>query len=315
MAENTSDPGQGENRILDSDVTRCEVTNRGEAVTDALKDAGWKGGPVACVLLHLSPDNEKVTRGEFILRGDDKRDVQWEAHKIWPEADKRIMTTINVPPLDSFTFSDGGLTSDLLEEENVVHFHNLHREGRRPEPLLQADREDRGVGKFCLRIVGHPTKTGSDGIARVKYTVLLFPEDKDTTLVVSAHVNRAEWPGLKLVDGELPVLPAPTAPWGCPIIPIFIPGQPLEQRPRVPSSAALRAAIAAIMRRCGLPDCSRTGAKVKEKWDKIKRSQAAPPQKQPPTPWPEASTPTASQNNVTGKTPRKVHSKTILPEW
>ena len=47
----------GRDKVLETDISNCEVQNVGEAVNNVLRDYGWVGGPVCGVMLHLSPDN------------------------------------------------------------------------------------------------------------------------------------------------------------------------------------------------------------------------------------------------------------------
>jgi len=291
-------------RILDSDLMDGEATNRGEAVSEILAKAGRSDNEtVACILLTLSPDNQKVTRGELVVRGLEKKEYEWEAHKIWPPADKRITTTISLPALDSFTFSDGGLTSDYMEDEEIVHFHHLRREGRPAEPVLEVDRRDRGIGKFCIRLICNISKDSSaEHGVKLKYTVVLYPGEKGVITAMTPAAARPEWPGIKLGDGEIRMLPKPTSPWGCPITPVIIAGQPFSDLPRAPSSPNLRAAIGAIMRRCGQPELSRTGAKVLEKWDKLVKNPGSLHQKKPSVVWPaEQPARPASQPQYSGR--------------
>jgi len=251
-------------------------------------------------VLTLSPDNERVAGGEFVTRGVEVKDFVWESHKLWPKADKRVVTTVTMPALDSFSFKDGGLTSDFLPDDEVVHFHNLVREGRPAEPVLEADREERGVGKFCLRLIGNVSKGSSEDGMKIKFWVMLYPEDKDVILGMSASAKKPEWPGVKLGEGEMRLLPLPTAAWGCPVVPILVPGQPFEELPRAPSSPALRSAIGAIMRYCGQPESSRTGGKTMEKWDKLAKNTGTLTAKRPAVTWPADQLPTTNPPGVTG---------------
>jgi len=296
-------------RILDSDVGRCEASNRGSAIDDILRDAGREDNePVACLVLTLSPDNERVAGGEFVTRGVEVKDFVWESHKLWPKADKRVVTTVTMPALDSFSFKDGGLTSDFLSDEDVVHYHSLVREGRPAEPVLEADREERGVGRFCLRLICNVSKGSSEDGVKIKFWVMLYPEDRNVLLVMSASTKRPEWPGVKLGEGEMRLLPLPAAPWGCPVIPILVPGQPFEELPRAPSSPVLRSAIGAIMRRCGQPERNRTGGKTMEMWDKLAKNPGTLTAKKPAVTWPADQLPTTNTAGVTGNEHFNSHS-------
>jgi len=281
---------------------RCEVANRGEAVDDALRRlAGWGGGPAAGILLHLSPDNERVIGGEIVTRGADAREITWEAARIWPQADKRVTVTYMLPALDNFSFTGGTLASDIVDGTEVVHFYHITREGRAQQPLLNADLATRGIGAFCLRMVCTLAMVGdAQQEVGLRYYIMLFPASKEEMQARSELTARAEWPGLKLADGTVPLLPVAAQRWGCPILPLLLPGQPFAAVARAPSSAALRAAISAVMRTAGAPEVSRSGASATAKWDKTTKNPASLTRKPTTLLWPAAQ-PAASQQTATGR--------------
>jgi len=281
------------------EFNRCEVANRGEAIDDAFRRlAGWGGGPAAGVLLHLSPDNERVVGGEIVTRGADAREITWEAAKVWPEADKRVTITFVLPVLENFLFTGGSMASDIIDGAETVHFLHITREGRPQQPLLNADLVARGIGAFCLRMVCTLSGDHQQGLG-LKYYIMLFPASKEEMQARSDLTTRAEWPGLKLADGVLPLLPMAARRWGCPILPLLLPGQPFAAVARAPSSAALRDAIGAIMRTAGAPEVSRSGASTTAKWDKIVRNPATLVRKPTTLLWP-ATQPAASQQATAG---------------
>ena len=277
----------GQNRILETDISNCEVNNVGEDINDVLKDQGWAGGPVCCILLHLSPDNERVSHGVFLARGVDEKEFKVEVTKLWQDANIGVTLTVRMPELDSFVFSDGGLTSDLLPDQEVVHFYHETRDGGASAPILSTQLGEWGIGKFCLRLVCHASKNSSEGRGiMVKYYVMLFPGGRAQLEQMSAHVTNASWPGLKLGEGEMPMLPKPTRPWGCPVLPIIKPGIPFATRGRAPGSGVLRHCIAAVMSRSGAPDVSRSATSLAAKWEKTAKNPATFTTKEPPVTWP-----------------------------
>jgi len=280
--------------IAETDINTCELENTGESVEDVLKDAGWSEEQVAAVLLHLGPDNERVDRAELTVRGKEDRSAKWEGVKLWPKCKKEVTVTIHLPQLDSWTFQEGGLTSDIIEDEELVHyFHSL--KDKRPSPILQGF-EEWGIGRFCARMVAHPSLIGVDkNEVGLKYCVLLYPTDKEALLKMSENAKHPSWPGLKLADGELRLLPQPSTPWGCPILPLILPAAPFEEQPNAPNSRLLRAAIGGVMTRCGAPDISRSAETLLPKWTKLTRDRAAFKAKTPPLSWPANQTPAAQR--------------------
>ena len=73
----------------------------------------------------------------------------------------RVNVKIRLPCLDSFTFTDGGLTSDFLPGDEVIHYLHELREGAAPKPIVSNNLEEWGVGIFCLRLVCHLAKSSS----------------------------------------------------------------------------------------------------------------------------------------------------------
>ena len=285
--------------IADSDITNFEVDNIGEAVTDALAGQGWNGEPVGTVLLQLSPDNERVAAGNFCARGRDEREFKIRAEKAWLDADLSVTVTIRMPELDSFSFSDGGLTSDWLQDEEVVHYFHVTQEDGTARPILTPNLEEWGIGKFCLRLVCFPAKACSrkKGVV-LKYFLMMYPASKTELTQMSPHTRSGSWPGLKLGEGEMAVLPRPSAPWGCPIVALLKPAVEFAQLAKAPSAAALRHAIACIMRRCGMPDVSRGATSLTSKWERFRTAPASFTTKEVPLVWPLPERPATAPGNT-----------------
>ena len=278
--------------ISETDIQNCEAQNSGEAINDILKDYGWDGKPTGGILLHLSPDNARIAAGTFFTRGEEEKEYTINAGKVWVDGDMNVTITIRLPAMDSFNFSDGGLTSDFLPGEEVVHYLHENREGGAARPILSNDLARWGVGKFCLRLVCHLAKHSSlrNG-AVLKYHVMIYPASSGALRLMSEHVSHASWPGIKLGDGELQLLPTPTTPWGCPLLPIMRPGVPFETAPQAPNAVALRHAIAGIMSRCGAPDAARSAASLAAKWEKLKTNSGDFNPKPAPVTWPATTPP------------------------
>ena len=133
MALPDSELFQGSDQnICDTDIQNCETKDNREAITDILTDYGWNQRAVGGILLHLSLDNERIVASCFFMRGTEEKEYEVSAAKLWTEGDMRVNVTIRLPMLDSFVFSDGGLTSDFLPGDEVVHYlHELREGGRR----------------------------------------------------------------------------------------------------------------------------------------------------------------------------------------
>ena len=288
MPDLDKDLFRGSSQVAEEDLARGEVNNIGEDVTNVLTSFDWEGGPVACILLQLSPDNERIAAGSLITRGREDREYTLDASKVWQDATLGVTLTIRLPELDSFTFTDGGLTSDFLPDEDCIHFFHAAREGGTSAPILTANLAQQGIGRFCTSLVCQLAKSScaARGVI-LKYTLMLFPASRGELLQMSERVTSGSWPGIRLGEGEMPLLPRPSADWGCPVLPLIRPAISFSVLGRAPGSTALRQAIGAIMRRCGGPESSRNAASLHAKWDRIKRSPANFAEKEVPVTWPE----------------------------
>ena len=284
--------------ISNEDIANNEVENIGESVTTVLANHGWKGEPVGVILLQLSPDNERVASGQFSTRGRDEREFKMRAEKIWLDADLNVTVTIRMPELDSFVFTDGGLTSDWLPDDEVIHFYHGQQEEGAPRPIVTPTLDEWGIGRFCLRLVCYPAKTCSQekGVV-IKYFIMLYPASRAELTAMSPHTMNASWPGLKLGEGELALLPKPSSNWGCPAVALLRPAVPFSQLPKAPSSATLRHAIACIMRRCGAPDVSRGAQSLTAKWERFRNTPTSFATREAPLMWPQAARPPAAAGN------------------
>ena len=253
------------------EIERGALRNLTSDVAERLKGFGWLGRIAGCICLTLSPDNKSVRAGVLAVRGPvDDKELRVDSNKIWPAASADTCVSIKLPAANIFKFGDGGLCSDYVAEEEVQHAVYENTEGRGPTPVLEADYEERGIGSFCIRMTCIISKSSSarTGVM-LKWTVLLFPDAKERILELYEGAKSPAWPGLRLTEGELPMLPRPTTAWRCPMIPLVLPGQVISQSLDLPAPEDLRRTIGAIMAKGVLPETSRTGNAVTTKWRRL----------------------------------------------
>ncbi len=273
------------------DRGKCEVANFSTHVDQALGRYGWTGDLAACVVLTLNGDNTSVIEGCLVVRGKPRtKTCQIEASKVWQGVDQGILLTVDLGDLQAFSFAAGGLYSDFTDGDQVVHHFAVTEDGR-PRPLLAGEVRDKGIGPFCLRLVCQVAKDSNiEKEVGLTYTLLIFPGSA-ASLADKGLVTRGPgWPGVKLTEGEMTVLPKPTVAWRCPILPLILPGTALSQEPVIPPAAALREAIAGIMRKAGLPDCCKSAASLANKWSKLERKREELQMKEPAMMWPAVET-------------------------
>lgn len=273
---------------------RLEVKNWRDEVEEKLKQRGWDGTAGCCsVGLFLSADNALVEAGAFIVSGPvDGKQLCIEATRIWPNADARAALILRFRNGGIFTFSEGGLASDIIASEAVEHSLVATADGRQPAPILAAQYEDWGWKGFCLRMLCHISKKSStrSGVI-IGYTILLFPMEKEALLERYELAQSAAWPGIRIAEGQLPLLPRPTTPWGCPVLPLLRTGTPLAEGGTLPSGEVLRAAIGAIMGQQATAETGRTGSAVLAKWEKLANNPEEMVLREGETTWPKTSMP------------------------
>lgn len=283
------------------DVKQAEVRNFTSDVTATLAENGWSGtGPCSCIGLTLSADNKRVEKGTFLVRGKlSDEQVKIDADKIWPAADKKAVLGLRLPDGGAFTFSEAGLSSDLLEQNAVQHGFYAVEADKAPAVIMENDYNAWGFGAFCIRLSCVISKSSSAlrGIV-IKYTAYLFPESKENMIATYELAQSPAWPGMRLCEGEMPLLLRPSVAWGCPIMPLLQTGAPLGSTPTLPDQEEMRKAIATIINRSCVPETGRTGATLVAKWRKIANNRENLVMKAGPVTWP---TTQAAAHTTSGK--------------
>ena len=194
------------------EIEKGALRNLTSDVAEKLKAFGWLGRPAGCICLTLSPDNKDVRAGVLAVRGRmEDKELRVDSSKIWPAASADTFLSIRLPAADIFSFNDGGLCSDYVTSAEVQHAVYTNTEGRAPTTLLEADYEEQGIGSFCIRMTCVISKNSSARAGvMLKWTVLLFPEEKERMLELYKGAKSPAWPGLRMTEGELTMLPRPT---------------------------------------------------------------------------------------------------------
>ena len=279
----------GGNQIDGSDLAKTEVQNMGIGVDAVLKQFGGKGKATGCVVLHLSPDNRRVDRANFVVRGElEEKEIRMECSKLWQDADLNTIVTIRFPRSDIFKFEEMGLWSELVPDEEIVHYYHAMPEGQNPTPILTPDLARWGIGEFCARMVCQVAKASSPtrGVV-IKYQIYLFPRSTREILEMGEAPRHGAWPGLKVAEGEFPLGPKPTTAWQCPILPLIIPGTSFANLAVAPTADRLRQGIANVMTRVEIPEGSKSLAALLAKWERIRRSPLEAASRSPQTSWPK----------------------------
>lgn len=255
----------GTEAIPDQLVKRLLTPSLGDRVTDCLTGLGWEGQIIAAVGLTLSVDGQRVENAEFFMRGELLHaPVQISANKLFEGAEKEVMLSITIPEAQLFNFKNGTLCSEFLPGDAV----NV-QVSRHEEQIAVADWAAYNVHQFCLRLICYLDKSSNAKRGRgphIKFTILLFPQSVDELAERSGATQAANWPGIKIAEGNCGFFPEASAgAFGMPLLPILCTRQRAENSVSVPSLPQLRFAIAETMRTAALPVvCATRAALVKK---------------------------------------------------
>jgi hypothetical protein len=109
-----------------------------------------------------------------------------------------------------------------------VHYFQTKEENGVLKPVLSAKLTELGIGGFCLRMSCQLSRssTATTGVW-LKYTQLVFPERKETILKTHIAAKNPAWPGLKIMEGDMAVLPRPSEAGSAPSCPFYGQAHPL----------------------------------------------------------------------------------------
>jgi len=257
----------------------------GAALSTTLRRCGWQSNRGAGIVAELSPDNKHVARAQFFIQGIlSEQPGTVAANKLWERADKAVNLSITFPPGDAFSFASGTLASEYLHSDEVKIACS-----KNGAVVLPTDYDAHGIGDFSLRLVAYLDRTsnGAQG-PRAKYTVLGFPASEDSMRDTSDLAVDVGWPGVKLLEGTADFTPLPAQEgWGCPFLPILMPGADLDTAPNVPSGAELRFAMAKVMATARLATPCTSAASMSKKWQKLVQDPNSLEDRLPSISWPE----------------------------
>jgi hypothetical protein len=250
---------------------------------------GWDGKLAGGIVLQLSEDGSLARRGAFTLLGQlAEQPVVIPAFKIWDKASKDLTATITLPKAEDFSFLDGGLCSDYIDEDEIQFAITKGH-----TPVLPPQYRQHKITGLALRMLAHLARgsNGRGGLA-IKLTLLGFPLNVDELRQEGEATQSAAWAGIRLFEAECSLFPlAPLNSWGCPIYPLLhrVDGE----KSCTASNQELQFAMGAVMgTACNPTACTNTTA-LKRFWTAM----AADPEKAVPTPphitWPLCERPAA----------------------
>lgn len=262
---------------------RLHADSLGHPITQTLSNLGWRGDLVAGIGLELTPDNKRVRRGEFFLRGVPTKDIiEISASDLWPAAATDVKLMVTLPDASLFNFSSGTLASEYVASENFRY--NFKKADANIVPTEWAAN---GVGETALRAICHLDKTsnGRQG-PRAKITFLIFPRSTEELMDVSDSTQSPAWPGFRVLESTCDFHTS-QQDWKDPICPLIILGSAFYGAPNLPPGQEIRHHIAAIMRTARRPTTCTKGKTLTKQWAKA-LADVEELEQEPSITWPEA---------------------------
>jgi hypothetical protein len=248
----------------------------------AARSLGWDGKLTGAVVLHLAENGATVRRGFFNLIGKlADEPIVLPASKIWMGAARDTTITITLPPADAFSFLDGNLCSDYMDQDEIQF-----AVAKGNTPILPPHYRQNGINGLSLRMLAHVAR-GSNGRGglKIKLTLLAFPLDVDDLRQESEATQSAAWAGIKIFEAESPLFPAaPMGGWGNPLYPLLY--QPNQVQPCTASNKELRAAISAIMCGAAAPTACTNTTALHKFWETMSADPEAAEPAIPHITWP-----------------------------
>ena len=169
------------------------------------------------------------------------------------------------------------------------------------EELTQA-----GVFEWSLRMVcGLAKSCCARWGVWLSTSILIFPESEERMLDMTPAAASLAWPGIKLSEGEVAVLPVARRKaralrgraWGSPVTPAMQLGTEWSPEAGPLHIAEVAAAIGALLNTGCLTETSVAQESTRKKWEKIAKAPADLRKKKADRSWPAAAAPVAKKGN------------------
>jgi len=282
---------QGDERIPPDILSKLYVDSPSRVQPAVANRLGWDGKLAGTVILELAEGGATVRRGFFSLLGPlADQPVVIPAYKIWAGAARDITVTITLPPAEAFSFLDGTLASDYMDQDEI---NFVVSKGH--TPILPTHYRRNHITGLALRMLVHLAKgsNGRGGLA-VKLTLLAFPRDVEDLREEGEATQHAGWAGIKIFEAESPLFPAaPLGQWGNPIYPLLY--RHSISAPCTATNQELRSAIAALMNTACTPTACTSTAALQRFWDSAQTDPDSVQAGQPNITWPHEERPARAE--------------------
>ena len=195
---------KGKRDLTLAEVQKLETLCSGDPVTLTLHTFGWAQGDTAVgVIITLTPDNANVASSElFARRPILEQTLTYQAAKIWLKADKSVTFNLQLPDSEKFVFASGGVFSEYLASQELSFSFSRAAENGETQKIPRPEWNNLGISDFCIRLIGQfavrkaTNKKAEEIVA--KFTVLIFPENRETLDLLADATQDPSWPGIKL---------------------------------------------------------------------------------------------------------------------
>ena len=280
---------------LSRDVLESMCTlGLGTACHGKLKERGWENLAAGFLGFSLLGDNKRISTGNLYLCGSifptNKTCCSFTAKRLWPDIEDNIKLNFGFENLALFQLREN-LVSDYIDGSNFTH-SVVSTTQDAVKLLSPAEAAEAGLGNFCVRAFVHPISE-----SYLKLVVLIFPQSKDDLLDLFPLAINKGFPGMSLLDKDIPIIPGVSDPWRLPFLPFLVKGSP--STPLAVEGQDLREKVAALLQSGTKPAGSKTLDSLGRKWEKIDKSgESALPDCIPSITWP---TPVDSPQITEGK--------------
>ena len=260
------------------------ATLQHETITDAIENLvpDHNGGIICVTAAHLAADNSTVANFTFHTIGELFIEPRtFKCSRFFQFTDHQLV----IISLDTEHFDfHGSLTSNLVDHSS---FQYVFRRNNQSADLTPEEARQLGFKGFCLKFFAVPT------LERwARYTLVLFPLDKESLISKFPVAEDPRFPGLQLDVGECGLAPfqdtvLEDCDWGAPILPIILTRNKFVEGGNYPSSTQLRSGLASLLRKARKPEIKANPDNLMERWAEITEHGAAALKDFPPAQlWP-----------------------------
>ncbi len=286
-----------ESAVDTSDWKKLSVPGLGpRQVGEFLEGFGWDGSAAASVGLKMAADNLSVAAARLSVVGTwSTAPTLLQAQKLWSRAPANIWLEVDLRDMGAFRFGDGEMVSKYIPDIAIKHKFIIQGEDDQKKELSDEEVSAAGITPFTVRAAcGLSSACSAKNGIWLNCIVLVYPATEEELKELSAASKSPAWPGMKLAEGDIPMLPQAGRgkpalngkEWGCPVTPAVVPGAPWDATGKDFQQGAATAAIGCLLNQGLFPSCPASADSLRQKWEAAQRAPDKLGGKKPETTWP-----------------------------